>query len=160
MTRKKKITLTLRFDNPILKVAMENFFRQYQEQLPMYLRDQASQLDKEADPSMLFGFEKDEIVFKMQNKDKGQVFVCGEDSIVTMDYKLVPNETAYVTYESGAFAIFWKRGPLTPDTRIGQFPSLDMMVEGLQQVEDPLKVLENAEAIAAEAKEEVEKEQV
>lgn len=149
MTKKQKLEIILKFDNPAIRAAMTFFFKTYEQQLPLFIKDQLGQIDQESDPSIII--KDNEVVFKSMNKDKGYVFIPDEElGIKALDYKLVPNDTGYVIYENGRLAIFFKRDPKTPDVRIGEFPNFDMMVEGIGQIEDPIKVLAEAEAKVAE----------
>jgi hypothetical protein len=151
MTRKKqKIEITLLFDTEALRDKMNIFFKTYEAQLPLFLRDQLSADKIDADPTMVF--KDNTISFLSTNADKGTVIIGrnGEDGLDFIDYKLVPVNVPYLMYENGHIVLFWKRGKVTPDTRSGEYPDFDSASRTLRLQEDPMKILAEAEAKVAE----------
>jgi len=154
-TYKSKITLT--FDNAELKAAMITFFKQYQRELPLFLKDALTALGISSDPKMVI--HDNEINLTKVNQDKGRVFIWDstEENITLVPYLLVANDERYLYYENGALIVYFKRAGSDADMQAGMFPDFSMAFKGLKDVQDPAvlaaEVEEKAIIPAAEAAE-------
>ena len=153
MTKKNKIIVKLEFDSPQLSQSMHNFFTVYTDHLQNFIREDLAKLQIDSDPEIIV--KDKEVVFKTINTNKGSVFVYSDDkqnNFKTIDYKLVPNDEAYLLLENGQMVIWFKRGG-APDDQIGSFPSLNHAIAGLKSIEDPVKVQQRIEELDARDKE-------
>ena len=143
---KKKIEIKLSFDSEAMKGAMLMFFETYKAQLPPFLKDTLQKQEIVSDPSIRIS-EK-EIKFGLKNTDNGAVLVYNADQteFVTINYKLVPNDTSYIKIDANQLVIFFKRGA-SPDDTVGVFPDLEIAIVGLKTIEDPVMVQKRIEEI-------------
>jgi hypothetical protein len=164
MAKAYKSVTKLVYGTPEIKLLMDQFFVQYKEEIPLYLKDGYQKLGMESDPVLIF--KHDSIEFNRINLDKGLVFVLKDEALTLIDYKLVADDERYIMYSAGRLFIFFKRNGTTPDTQAGIFEDFTMAQKGLDQVVDPaikaaeIEELKKAAALEADEFEVIDAEEV
>ena len=143
--KKNKNVIKLEFDSPQLTAVFKQIMREGKEPMQLHLKRMLEQIGVPSDPALYI--KDDEIIFKMVNTDKGQVF-CYEDEeqtkIISKEYKLVADNQVYMTLNGGSLLVWFKRNG-APDENVNNMVSFDDVsraVEALKLIDDPIIVAE------------------
>jgi hypothetical protein len=144
MSKKNKIELKYEFDSPQIRASWLQIMRENADGMAVGLRKILEDVGVASDPKIYLKEDKNLIVVKTINTDKGFVLVYDkkQENLITKPYKLVADNEVYLAFFGKDLLAFFRRvGGVDHNTGKG-FESVEYAVKGLKQIDDPIVVEE------------------
>lgn len=154
MKKKPVFQITYEFDNPQLKMVWFQLMVENKDSMAIGLTKMMEEVGAKSDPVIYVKDDKDLIIVKKINTNKGFVFAYEDDKkekIISKPYKLIPNNDTYMTLLEGQL-IVWFRRTGGVDERVFSFASIDDAVNKLKEVVDPIDMKKEQDRLDAEWK--------
>jgi len=143
--KKKKHIVTYEFDTQEIKAGWYQIMRENAEGMSVGMKSILEGVGIESDPVIHIKNDKDLILVKLINTDKGEVMVYEDEDkkrLISKPYKLVSDNEVYLAFFGKDLLAFFRRtGGVDLNTAKG-FASIDHAVEGLKLIDDPIVVAE------------------